>query len=56
MTDLTPRQMLDAIERALDTIARRFANQKTHQIGEIAQPGRELEDSGDQTFESRRPG
>ena len=56
MTDLTPRQILDAIERALDRTARRFANQKTDQEGENARLRRELEDSADQTFESKRPG
>jgi hypothetical protein len=55
MTDLTIRQILDAMTRALDTTARRFANQKPDQISESTQPRRELEDSGDQGFE-RRPG
>jgi hypothetical protein len=52
MTDLTPRQMLDAIERALDRVAARFASQK---VGENAEQRRELDDSADQTFETRRP-
>jgi hypothetical protein len=56
MTDLTIRQILDAMTRALDTTARRFANQKSDQVGENPQPRRELEDSADQTFERRRPG
>jgi hypothetical protein len=55
MTDLTPRQILDAVERALDAVARRFANQKAHQITENPQPRRELDDSADQTFENGRP-
>ena len=53
MTDLTIRQILDAMTRALDTTARRFANQNR---SENAQPRRELEDSADQSFESRRSG
>jgi hypothetical protein len=53
MTDLTIRQILDAMTRALDTTARRFANQNRD---ENVQPRRELEDSADQSFESRRPG
>jgi hypothetical protein len=56
MTDLTIRQILDAMTRALDTTARRFANQKADQISDKAQSRRELDDSADQTFESRRPG
>jgi hypothetical protein len=56
MTDLTIRQILDAMTRALDTTARRFASQKTDQTSENLPPRRELEDSGDQSFESRRPG
>jgi hypothetical protein len=55
MTDLTIRQILDAMTRALDTTARRFANQKADQISENPQSRRELEDSAGQTFESRRP-
>jgi len=56
MTDLTMRQILDAMTRALDTTARRFANQKTDQNTEKIQPRRELDDSADQTFESRPRG
>ena len=56
MTDLTIRQILDAMTRALDTTARRFANQKADKINEDTQSRRELEDSADQSFESRRPG
>jgi hypothetical protein len=56
MTDLTPRQILDAIERALNTTARRFANRKPDQTAGNTQPRRELEDSADQSFERRRPG
>ena len=52
MTDLTPRQILDAIERALDRTARRFASQKVDQVSESAQPRRELDDSADQSFKS----
>jgi len=55
MTDLTIRQILDAMSRALDTTARRFANQKSDQASDDAQPRRELDDSADQTFERRRP-
>jgi hypothetical protein len=55
MTDLTPRQILDAIERTLDRVAGRFANRKADQGSDNAQLGRGLEDSADQTFESRRP-
>jgi hypothetical protein len=54
MTDLTPRQILDAIERALDTTARRFANRKPDQTARNPQPRRELDDSADQPFESGR--
>lgn len=54
MTDLTPRQILDAMERALDTVARRFASRKADQRSENAQVRRELDDSADQTFEGRR--
>jgi hypothetical protein len=53
MTDLTIRQILDAMTRALDTTARRFASQSR---SENAQPRQELEDSADQKFEGRRPG
>jgi hypothetical protein len=56
MTDLTPQQILDAIERALDRVADRFANQKADQGSENTQPRPGLEDSADQTFENRRPG
>ena len=56
MTDLTIRQILDAMTRALDTTARRFAEKKTDQISENTQQRRELEDSANQSFESRRPG
>jgi hypothetical protein len=56
MTDLTIRQILDAMTRALDTTARRFANQKAEQASENPQARPVLEDSADQTFESRRPG
>jgi len=55
MTDLTPRQILDAIERTLDRVAGRFASQKADQASDDAQPRRELDDSADQTFKSRRP-
>lgn len=55
MTDLTIRQILDAMTRALDTTARRFANQKPDQISENPRPPRGLEDSADQNFESRHP-
>jgi hypothetical protein len=55
MTDLTIRQILDAMTRALDTTARRFADKKLDQGSEATQPRRELDDSADQTFESRRP-
>ncbi len=55
MTDLTARQILDAMSEALDRVARRFANQKPDQISENPQPRRGLEDSADQSFESRRP-
>jgi hypothetical protein len=55
MTDLTPRQILDAMERALDKIARRFANQKPDQMTE--QPQRQtLEEAADQSFDNGRPG
>jgi hypothetical protein len=54
MGDMTPRQILDAIERALDTTARRFANRKPDQTTPNTQPRPALEDAGDQSFESRR--
>ena len=50
MTDLSIRQILDAMTRALDTTARRFATQKPAQINENPQPPRELEDSADQAL------
>ena len=56
MTGLTPRQILDAMERALDRVACRFADQKTDRVSENPQPRPALNDSADQTFESRRPG
>jgi hypothetical protein len=52
MTDLTIRQILDAMTRALDTTARRFADQKADQGTENTQPRRELDDSADQSFKS----
>jgi hypothetical protein len=54
MTDLTIRQILDAMTRALDTTARRFASQNADQESENTQPRRELADSADQTFETPR--
>jgi len=54
MTDLTPRQILDAMERALDKVARRFANQKPERPSEHSQPHAELEDAADQSFDSGR--
>jgi hypothetical protein len=56
MTDLTIRQILDAMTRALDTTARRFADQKPQQTGGNAQPRPVLEDTGNQSYESRRDG
>jgi hypothetical protein len=45
MTDLTSRQILDAIERALETVSRRFATEprldiepKSHVLDYSAQP------------------
>ena len=32
INDMTPRQILDAMSRALDTVARRFAEQKPDQM------------------------
>jgi hypothetical protein len=32
INDMTPRQILDAMSRALDTVARRFAEQKPNQM------------------------
>jgi hypothetical protein len=55
MTDLTIRQILDAMARALDKTARRFANQKPDQMSENPRPYPALDDAGDQRYESRRP-
>jgi hypothetical protein len=55
MTDLTPRQILDAMARALDKTARRFADQKPNQMGEKSRPHQALEDAGDQSFDNGRP-
>jgi hypothetical protein len=52
MTDLTPRQILYAMERALDKIARRFANQKPTE----QRQQQTLGEAADQSFESRRAG
>jgi hypothetical protein len=54
MTDLTIRQILDAMTRALDETARRFANQKPERLSEHPQPHRELDDGADQRFDSGR--
>lgn len=54
MTDLTIRQILDAMTRALDETARRFAEQKPKRLGEHAQPHSEPEDGSYQSFDSGR--
>jgi hypothetical protein len=56
MTDLTPRQILDAMARALDKTARRFADQKPNQMGEKSRSHQALENAGDQSFDNGRPG
>jgi hypothetical protein len=38
MTDLTPRQILDAVREALEETARRFARDKGGQAPELSQP------------------
>lgn len=37
MTDLTPRQILDAIREALEETARRFAKDKSQQTSDLPQ-------------------
>jgi hypothetical protein len=56
MTDMTLRQILDAMARALDKTASRFANQKPDQMNEHSERGQALEDAADQSYKSRRPG
>jgi hypothetical protein len=38
MTELTPREILDAIRRGLEETARRFAKEKSEQTPRRAQP------------------
>ena len=54
MTDLTIRQILDAMTRALDETARHFAEQKSKRLSEHPLPYPELEDAADQSFDSGR--
>jgi hypothetical protein len=56
MTDLTIRQILDAMTRALDETARRFADRKPERLSGKPQPPKELEDAADQSFDSGRAG
>jgi hypothetical protein len=56
MTEMTIRQILDAMARALDKTASRFANQKPDQMKEHTERRQALEDAADQSYESRRPG
>jgi hypothetical protein len=54
MTDLTIRQILDAMTHALDETARRFAEQKSKRLSENTQPRQELDEAADQSFNSGR--
>ncbi|MBV8752425.1 MAG: hypothetical protein JO328_06160 [Hyphomicrobiales bacterium] len=54
MTDLTIRQILDAMTRALDETARHFAKQKSKRAREHPQLRSELEDAADQNYDSGR--
>jgi len=56
MTDLSIRQILDAMARALDKTASRFASQKTDQMNEPMQRRQGLEDAAGQSYENQRPG
>jgi hypothetical protein len=54
MTDLTIRQILDAMTRALDETAQHFADKKLERVGENPQPGSEPKDAADQNFDNGR--
>jgi len=54
MTDLTIRQILDAMTRALDETACQFADQKPKQLSENSRPRQELDEAPDQSFDSGR--
>jgi len=56
MTDLTIRQILDAMTQALDETARHFAEQKSKRLSGYLQQHVELEDEADQSFDSGRAG
>jgi hypothetical protein len=54
MTDLTIRQILDAMTRALDETARHFADKKPERASEDRQSHPELEGAADQSFDNGR--
>jgi hypothetical protein len=45
MTELTPREILDAIRRGLEETARRFAKEKSEQTTRRAQPDQAIKAS-----------
>ena len=55
MTDLTPQEILDAIERGLERTARRFRDEKTRPRGGWVQPLPPGEESPEPEPHPRQP-
>jgi hypothetical protein len=49
MTELTPREILDAIRRGLEETAQRFAREKSEQRPRHAQPDQAIKEENSQT-------
>ena len=54
MTELTPREILDAIRRGLEESARRFGKDRSDQTIQRQQPGRQASDLVEHESRSRR--
>jgi hypothetical protein len=54
MTDLTPREILEAIRRGLEETARRFAGRGADAIDEQRKPPHPIDRIDDRTPQSRR--
>jgi hypothetical protein len=49
MTELTPREILDAIRRGLEETARRFSREKAEQKPQRARPDQAIKEENSQT-------
>jgi hypothetical protein len=54
MTELTPREILDAIRRGLEETARRLGKDKSGQTPPHTQPGRPATDTTEQDSKTQR--